>query len=387
MIKLKRILFIASIISIASCIEEYKPIIEVIDANKYVIYGCITDHEGYQTVNISYTTNTILPKYIPVSECNVQVSDDLGNLFQFTEYNPGEYKTWINKSYLNIGTSYKIDIITPEGTEISSDYDIMPNCADIDSVYFMVEDKTTSTPGEYDQGIQFYLDVDGANQDSRYYKYTIKETWEYHTKYPKQAWYDGQLHLIIPEDFSCTICWKTEFIKNIYTLSTINLSENKYIRYPLHFVQNNKEKLAHGYSLLVEQHALSEPAFLFHDEIKNNNSDNSGLYEQQPSLIKGNLTNLTNPNQEVLGYFFASSIKLKRIFVENVEGLSITYSDMCDGRSLIRGLWSIPHSARPAYVLLFEGSPIAWLNDECVDCTISGGSIIKPDFWPINNNK
>lgn len=382
MIKLKKILFIASIISIASCIEEYKPIIEVIDTNKYVVYGSITNQEGYQTVNISYATNTIGPQYVPISGCNVQVRDDLGNLFQFTEYNPGEYKTWINKSYLNIGTSYKIDIITPEGTEISSDYDIMPNGANIDSVYYLREDKPPSDFEIYNQGIQFYLDLKGSEQDSRYYKYTVKETWEYHAPFPRQAYYDSQLHFIIPEDSTKMTCWKTEFIKSIYTLSLVNLSESKYLMYPLNFVKNNTERLAWCYSLLVEQYALSEHAYLFHDEIKNNNYDNAGLYKQQPALVKGNLINITNPNQEILGYFFASSVSTKRIFIKNVEDLTLTYPDMCVTFPLIGGLRRIPRSARPAYIRIIDGYPYARLEDACVDCTVRGGTNIKPEFWP-----
>ena len=120
------------------------------------------------------------------------------------------------------------------------------------------------------------------------------------------------------------------------------LSETEYNLYPLHFVQGNNEKLAWGYSLLVEQHSLSKPAYIYHNEVKKNNYENGGLYEQQPALIKGNLMNLTNSDEEVLGYFFASSVNKKRIYIKNVDDLEITYNDMYNIIPLRLGLRSVP---------------------------------------------
>jgi hypothetical protein len=35
----------------------------------------------------------------------------------------------------------------------------------------------------------------------------------------------------------------------------------------------------------------------------------------------------------------------------------------------------------PVYYLYVQGWPMI-LNDECVDCRLSGGVNIKPDYWP-----
>ncbi len=365
-----------------SCIEEYKPIIEIKDTNKYVVYGCVTNHEGYQTINISTTSNIENPLNIPINDCDVIISDDLGNIFQLEELNPGEYRVWIDQEYLNVGTSYKIDITTPEGTEISSDYDIMPDCANLDSVYYLREDIPTTNSDKPIQGIQFYTDFSGSDHHSQYYKYTIEETWEYHAQHPNQGFYNGTLTRIDPPDYSKLICWKTQMVPDILILSTNNLSENKYLKFPLHYVTSTAEKLVFGYSVLIKQYALSESSYFYWSKIKNNIMDEGGLYDTQPELIHGNLYNETNPNEEVLGYFYASSVKTKRIFIEEINELTLTYNYHCVDHILRYGLRSIHPGDWPAYILFVNDYPSKWLNDNCVDCTGRGGTNIKPDFWP-----
>ena len=374
-----------------SCIEEYKPILEIKDIEKYVVYGNISDQEGYQTINISTTSNTENPQYIPISGCDVIISDDLGNIFQLEELNPGEYRVWIDQEYLNVGKSYKIDITTPAGIEISSDYDTIPDCADIDSVYYIREDIPTTNLDKPIQGIQFYTDFNGSDHHSKYYMYSIEETWEYHARYPKMWLLEGAVYFsevlteIDPPDYSTFYCWKTQMVSDVFVLSTNNLSENKYSKFPLHYVKNTTEKLAYGYSVLIKRYALSEPAYYYWTKIKNNIINDGGLYEKQPELIKGNLYNLTNSNQEVLGYFFASSNKTKRTFVETIEDLELTYTDMCDVHEFAtdRILLSVPAYARPAY-LVFGPAEFGWLGIHCTDCTSLGGTTIKPVFWPIH---
>ena len=388
MIKFKTILFISLIISIVSCIEEYKPLLEVKDVGKYVIYGNISGQEGYQTINISTTSNTETPQYVPISGCDIIISDDLGNIFQSEELNNGEYGVWIDQEYLNVGTSYKIDITTPDGIEISSDYDILPDCGDLDSVYYIREDKPTTNPDKPVQGIQFYADFNGSDHHSKYYMYTIEETWEYHARYPKQwlltgGYFHEVLTEIDPPDYSTFYCWKTKMVPEVFVLSTNNLSENKYIKLPLHYVKSTTVKLAYGYSILIKQHALSEPAYYYWTKIKNNIINDGGLYDKQPELLKGNLYNLTNPDQEVLGYFFASSVKTKRNFIKPIEDLELTYTDMCVVHLLAKGLLSVPVRERPAYLMF--GEEAGWLGIHCTDCTSLGGTTIKPDFWPIDN--
>jgi hypothetical protein len=110
-----------------------------------------------------------------------------------------------------------------------------------------------------------------------------------------------------------------------------------------------------------------------------------GLYETQPAAIKGNLVNLTNPDKEVLGYFSAASESSRRYFYKDIQGLDLDFQTYCNEEPLGRKLWKeFGPNDYPVYY--FYNSPqhnIRILNYECVDCRLLGGSIVKPDFWPL----
>jgi len=256
----------------------------------------------------------------------------------------------------------------------------MPLNTDIDTIYHIVEEIATSIPDFPRRGIQFYLDFEAEENAGRNYKWELSETWEYRAAYPRALYYDGAHHQISPPDSSFYFCWKTERIENIFTLTTKNLTENKYFKYPLHYVDNKSSRLENMYSLYIKQYALSDSAYIYWDQLSLNENA-GGLYEQQPIAIKGNLYNRSDPEIEVLGYFAASSIREKRIFVNNVD-LFFDYDDCSLEEFDFRVGWKgYPAEEYPIFYLL--DGPVPWiLSGICENCIYEGGTTEKPDYWP-----
>jgi hypothetical protein len=378
------IIFIVLVIMLHSCIIPYEPNIKTGDINKFVVSGQVTDNAEYQTVSISTASPIGDPHNIPVSGCSVRIQDDRGDEFVMQESAEGLYRVRIDRSYLFPGASFKVDIITPGGIKIESDFDQMAECPDVDSVYFLRRDILSGEINQNAQAIQFYLDLDGGNTGTRFFRWELFETWEYHADYPKEWYYDGTVHHIYPPDYSKKVCWSTQLVKNVYTLSTQNLKENRYLMFPLNLVDNHTSRLKYGYSLLVNQFAMSEAGYSYWDQLRINSSEQGGLYEKQPLAIVGNLHNITNPDEEVLGFFSVSSVKSKRIFVRDVENLELDFLTFCAPAPLgFFGLREIEPDDYPAFLL---GNKIEYFNIVlsifCVDCTTLGGSTVKPDFWP-----
>ncbi len=94
--------------------------------------------------------------------------------------------------------------------------------------------------------------------------------------------------------------------------------------------------------------------------------------------IKGNLRSTTNPEIEVLGFFNASAVKSKRIFIEKVKDFEVFYPE-CEPRAL--GVGDLKEGTNPKYLISIDGN-IKFLIDRCVECTRLGGSTVKPDYWP-----
>ncbi len=370
-------------IIITSCIKEFDPVIEAADEKKYVITGSVSNADSAQTVNVSMTSPIEAPEYLPVGGCSVSILDDNGNIFGLSETGNGNYSVVIDQMYLTTGTSFKLSVTTPDGEVIESDYDMMTESPAVDSVYYIREDHEGLIEGEFLKGIQFYVDLDGAETGTRYYRWEANETWEYHADYYREWYYDGEVHHIWPPDSSLKVCWRSRSIPRIFTLTTGNLVENKFKKLPLHFVDNLTTKLAYGYSLLIKQYALSEAAYTYWDQLRINSEEQGGLYETQPLAIQGNLTSVTNPDKEVLGFFGASAVTTKRIFVKNVPNLFLDFYTYCNPEVLLKGFIEIDPFDYPAFLLGDEyGYTMVVLNNSCVDCTILGGTTIKPEFWP-----
>jgi Domain of unknown function (DUF4249) len=378
------IIFWVFVIFLPSCIIPYEPVIAIKDINKYVVSGQVTDNDEIQTVSVSMTSPVSDPEYIEVTGCYIRIFDDKGNQFEMQEAEPGIYHTRIDKSYLTPGTSFKVEILTPDGVNIESDFDKMNECPEIDTIYFIRKEIPTNLSGRIIKGLQFYLDLDAGNLTSYFFRWEAIETWEYHVPFPRQWYYDGTVHHISPPDYSRMVCWSTDTVKSIYTLSTQGLTENRYSMLPLHFVDNYSPRLMYGYSLFINQFALSEAAYSFWDQLRINNSEQGGLYEKQPLSIAGNLHNNTDPDQEVLGFFGASSVKSRRIFISHIDDIEIHQFIYCRPDTLrVGGLRAILPSEYPAFL---DGNEVSYslirLSRYCVDCMSLGGTTSKPDFWP-----
>lgn len=379
-------LLLAIAIMLTSCFKSYAPEIEGSDFNKLVVSAQITDLGGFQTVTVSKSSSINEQKENPASGCIVTVFDDKGHQFLMSDSaGNGKYRGLINAGYFTPGSYFKLEIVTPEGEKIISDIDSYSNCPEIDSVYYVRKNLPTDNPDEFIQGIQFYIDMQGNNEDSRFYRFEAIETWEYHALYPIEWLYNGSLVVqMFPPDYSKYKCWATLLVRNIFTLSTKNLAENKYQKLPLHFVDNTTSRLIYGYSLLVKQHAISESAYKYWTELNSNSTEEGGLYNSQPLTVKGNLHNITNPDKVVLGYFGVSSVKTKRIFIHTIEDLEMKYLVPCNPIPLGKwGFASFTHLPKPLYLV---GDSQGWqpfiMNAECVDCTSMSGVKAKPDFWP-----
>ena len=377
-----RVIYIIALFALmlTSCIKPYEPFIESKDAKKFVISGQVVKGEDVQFINVSVTSPISEPEYIPVTGCQVTISDNKGNNFEAADQFDGNYTFHIPESNLSTGTSFMVTVITPDGINIASDFDTLNECPEIDTVYYSLDEVPTTDPEIFKNGLQFYVDLNAENTSSHNFRWEAVETWEYHSSWPIEWYYDGSVHHVYPPDYSRMVCWRTEMVKNIFTLSTENLEQNLYKSFPLHFVDNfSTPRLVYGYSLLIRQFALSNAAYSYWEKLRINSSDQGGLYDKQPLAIKGNLRNVTNPDQDVLGFFGATSMKSKRIFVSNV---ATEYVMDCSPIPL-RGFYEITPRDYPAYLYGDEyGYSLAMLIPECVDCLILKGTNVKPEFWP-----
>ncbi len=363
-----------------SCIEPFEPEIRE-SQDAIVIYGVITDRPGIHQVTVSRSSPYNDPSFMPVTGCVVRVEDDLGNLVVYPETGPGLYETYLDDSFLAVNRSFAVFVETMEGDEYQSSYDSLLACPRIDTIYFEMKSQGTSNPDVINYGLQFFSELTGSESFSRNFRWKLEETWEYNSAARANLiWYGGPLIPVLAD--SINTCYITEPITGLYSSSTKNLSENRLKRNTLNYVSNESPRLKLKYSLLVTQHSLTDEAYGYWDRMKAQSGGEGGLYETQPASTVGNVFNVNDPEEKVLGCFYATQLMEKRLTVTSDFEFGIPgYTCDLDTTNSLQEVGSLyPYYLR-SLDPLGVGPPYMYGPNYCFDCRLKGGTTEKPDYW------
>lgn len=370
------------LLSCSSCVEPFEPVLgeatEVL-----VINGMITDNPGWHYVDISKSTSYNNPEYVPLSGCIVSVTDENGDMEYYMEEQSGKYSAYLSGSFLAVGKAYSLHVITPDQKEYRSDYDTLTACPPIDTIYYEVEERGTSNPDFPLGGIQFYTDMSGAATDSRNFLWLMDETWEYRSPYVSRYIWRGGVDAIHFHSIDLFKCYQTLPILELHTASTQYLSVNALRRNPLNFVSNETDRLKVKYSLLVKQQSLSKNSFDYWKRMEAQRSGSGGFYETQPASSIGNIYNVRNWDEVVLGIFYATQQQSKRLTLINnfdfkIPSFTCELDTIFDFSTLIAD--KLPYYLRSIHPLA-DRAPWETGDAICFDCRIRGGTNEKPDFW------
>jgi hypothetical protein len=105
---------------------------------------------------------------------------------------------------------------------------------------------------------------------------------------------------------------------------------------------------------------LSPEAYKYWNKVSQLITQSGSVFDPPPGVIRGNITNLSNPEELVLGYFYAAPEDTTRVKVYASDFLPYEINPYC-------GAPGLPPIPRPA---------------ECCNCTIlPGASTEKPFYW------
>ncbi|MDA3893315.1 MAG: DUF4249 domain-containing protein [Salinivirgaceae bacterium] len=385
------VLFILGTLS--SCIDVYE-----LEGDGYVksvvVDALITDDKEEQIIYLTHSSFAKDPNLRPISKADVVVIDKGGNIFEFNELSAhkGAYIGIIPFDFLVFGNAFKISFTTVSGKEYESAFEELQACPPIDSIYYEINNEYyPQNSDESERGVEFFLDVKANEQYSRYYRWLIEETYEYHATWPMYKFMAAWIRSRIAPDYKWFTCYKTNKIFTLSLASTSHLDENVYLKYPLLFVNNQTQRLYFRYSVLVKQMSISKSAYDYWESLRSNNQTSGGLFDSQPQKTRGNIVCLSNPDETPLGYFNVSSIQTKRLSI-NVDDIN---------RELIydHDVWCVARFLPPESTFLDDLSREQWpfylpptpedgdpggtyvADQSCFDCRLSGGILEEPEFW------
>jgi len=372
----------------AGCVERYYPEDDDLRTGTLVINAHLTDIAGEQVIEIARSVGLTAPSLDPVSGSLAKVIRDDGELQIFSEFKPGYYKAELEESFLQTGMSYLIHVITPDGEEYESDFDKLRPVPAIDSIYYLVEQNSFSSASDSIGGIRFYIDFTYDDEAYEYIRWDVTETYEFHNPDMEAFVSIPGVGLIeLPDTSSYRVCYISNELYTIHSMSLSYLDFGIYVKKPFSFVPNIQleQKLKHKYSLLIKQYSVGKAAFHYWNELKKTSQEQGWLFDQQPALLNSNIRNINDESEDILGFFSMSGVAEKRGFAIKPEGLDMSlYEWYCFPEPRGPGGPGGDESLSAYYARAWRDgeSSFALVNKHCVDCRAYKNSThIIPDFW------
>ena len=184
-------------------------------------------------------------------------------------------------------------------------------------------------------------------------------------------------------------CWDSADRDDILLGSTVELSEDRLVDYGIYAFDPKDRRVSHIYFVALSQIRLTEVAYRFWDVLRTNSSDVGGLFSPEPSELRGNIVNIDDPDELVLGFISVATCSRARLFVDNDNTLFSRWQ----GRAATNSIeYPFPADYWKYYGWQYrvgwldESKGYAWVPGECVDCRFSGGTKERPSWW-INDDK
>ncbi len=388
--------FIA-VLLIYSCLDPYTLNIEGYE-NLLVVDALITDENTSHDVILRRTTSEIDEDSPYETGATVYVADGNGQNYYFTEESSGTYVSDSTELIVSEGDKFTLHIKTQDGLTYQSDEcEVLPKTS-IDKVYFK-KDSDWDDDGEtlYD-GISFY--VDGSGDASTYVRWLYDEDWEFMTRYPERfvVLEDETIESINPiENWTC---WKHDNSIDINVLSFGNQLNSEIKEQKVHFVAPElSDRLLIRYCLSVKQLSISKEEYEYWRKLTESTEEVGDVFGKQPFSIAGNVYNVEDDTEPVLGFFQVGSAATKRFYVdyEDLRGMDFTYySESCTVDSfLVDGLTynslydiynqKVINSNSYLYDFIYDQSGMIAIGmllakRRCSDCSMTGNPK-EPDFW------
>ncbi len=378
---LNRLVIILVLISSVSCVEPIE--IEGVEAeNLLVVDGIITDQVGVQEIKLSRTYELDENGPVPVSNAEVLVVSSNGESFNFKEVSPGVYNSVIPFG-ASLGEEYKLQVNLGSTTYESQQVSIESS-----SEITNISSERTSIRGQ--DGVVILVSSESNDEEGKYYKYEFEETFKIQSPYLKfkELILDEEDNIIARfktrEEYTCFITVPSQ---ELIITNTDGLVGNSLTNFPVNFIPKDDYKLSYRYSILVKQLEISAEAYAYYETLKNISESENLFSQYQPGFLEGNISNITDSDENVIGFFTVASVAKSRHFFD--------YTDYFDPEVDIRA----SHTGNcepyvptiPRLIELLREESVAYFSEEpgpvytvvrksCVDCTLFGTNV-PPEFW------
>jgi hypothetical protein len=374
-----RIVAAITILFFVGCKDPYYPEVKSSTAHYLVVEGFINP-EG--ATNIRLTRTRAISKgdtasYINETGANVSIEDNNGNVYPLYDNGGGNYSAGyysLNENFL-----YRLHITTKDNKQYVSTFVPCKNSPAIDEVGWKLNDKD----------VQLFVSSHDENNQTKFYRWDFMQTWELHSQYYSTLVYDPGSQTVVNRSYPVFVCYRSNTSDQVFIGSSEKLKEDVIHKAPLELIPYHDRRISVLYSALVTQYALDSAGYNYWNAMKGNTEQTGSIFGSQPNQTKGNIHNISDSSETVIGYIGAGSTQQKRIFISNADmppgwnqiRICTEYRVPLDSLDYFFGAnVYIPYAADPPN----SPSPTGYFSasGSCVDCRLAGGTLDKPAFWP-----
>jgi hypothetical protein len=282
------IISFAIIGALSGCVKYYE--MDLPEKDKRLVFeGVFTNENKSCTFMLSQTTKYSYKyyygQYVYEKGATLILSDNAGNMDTLIEISSGRYRTDSSKIRGVIGRSYKMDIITQNGKHYVSTFEKMANVPPIDSIYYErdINDRSKTFPSSYRDNV--YIDWHDPKDTVNYYM-------EYVTYYWNNIWQDKYRWSSVFNDYTID----GQSLKKMIVYSGY---DGKYFLIKVNIYSLTKE----NYDYWVNLYQQISPG------------DDADVNTSTPLI--GNIYNISDSKDYVLGYFQVSASSSKQVYVDH----------------------------------------------------------------------
>jgi hypothetical protein len=374
-----RLKFVLVVFFIGGCVEPFTPELPSDKTGALVVEGYINAGAGESIFKLTRTVpfNDTDQSIDYETHATVQIVDDQDHRFALTEIEHRLYST--GQLTLPLTAAYRLDITLHNGTKYQSEFLPVKVTPPIDSISW-----------EWSDQLYLYVNTHDLSGATRFYQWTFHEDWQIQSPLESLLkWEEDTIKIPTPSEKKLMFnCWKSSKSEGLHFTSTKALQTDN-VKFNLIRFPQGAEKTSVKYSIIVKQNALTEEHYNYLRLMQRNTTLTGSFFDPLPSHLYGNIKNLADTEEIVVGYVGVYTTEKSTRFINNGELPFVARGNTCateqfaqnDQMKLNQYLRSTNLYVPYKIWIDLEGNP--WLlviERPCVDCRVYGSSI-KPAYW------
>ena len=299
----KNILHTVLLVLIIGCVDEVKLNQDTFQT-KLIVEGAVTNAVGPYRVLLSYSLPyTKVGLTQTISGAKVWIVEEGGKTVGLNEVSNGVYETDSAAMRGQVGKAYYVKIRTGNGNEYQSRPERILPPIPIDTF------KVGFNPAEKDRNpFQVSVKTKDSAEKGNFYRWK----WIHYDTISvcKNAYVGSERKNI--KTLCCERCWTVEYCNGCIDIASDALINGKFLE-PT--IARLPYEATTPYFIILEQYSISKDYYQFWKTISTQINNAGGIFDNAPAQVQGNLYNIADSTEQVLGYFSAAGVTQKPLYI------------------------------------------------------------------------